>query len=399
MDTRKGQEALGGELTSRERFNRCMRFQSVDWVPHYEFGYWDGLKLDWLEQGCIPQELANENGHVPDDALEGYFGCETMDGFGPRIGAGPGRKREILEETEDKITYRDGLGVVCQEKKEGIRSIPHYIDFPIKKRSDWEAFREEFLVLDADWRTHSKEAIIQARERSRASKVPFVCNFGSFIGWIRNWTGFENLAYMVYDDPDLVEEMVDHVGEMVAVLQEPILEEVSFDAGAGWEDICFNSGPLLSPQFFTTVILPRMKPVIQSLRQRGIQCVWTDCDGNVEKLVPIWLEAGINCLFPAEVKAGNDLFALRKEYGRDLLIRGGFDKLVLLQSKEAILGELKRLEPLIAEGGCIPHVDHRTPGGVRYDLYCYYVWEKCHLLGMPKEKIRNIPAFRDSPVE
>jgi len=397
MNIRTGEAHMEGQLTSRERFNRCMRFQSVDWVPHYEFGYWDGLKLDWLGEGSIPQRLADSNGHVSDAVLEGYFGCEKMDGFGPRIGTGPHRKQEVIEETEDKIVYRDGVGVVCQEKKEGIRSIPHFIDFPIKTRSDWNAFRKEFLEMEANWRTFSLDEIRRARENSRVSEVPFVLGFGSFIGWIRNWTGFENLAYMVYDDPNLVEDMVDHVANMVRILQEPILEEISFDAAAGWEDICFNSGPLLSPDFFSRIILPRMKPVIRAIRHRGVHCVWTDCDGNVEKLVPIWMEAGINCLFPAEVKPGNDLFALRKEYGKEILIRGGFDKLVLLRSKEAILDELKRLEPLVAEGGFIPHVDHRTPGGVSCDLYRYYIWEKCHLLGMPRDKILEIPAFRDGP--
>jgi hypothetical protein len=38
-------------------------------------------------------------------------------------------------------------------------------------------------------------------------------------------------------------------------------------------------------------------------------------------------------------------------------------------------------------------VDHRAPGGVSFDDYCYYIWEKCHMLGWPEWKIRSFPAF------
>ena len=39
-----------------------------------------------------------------------------------------------------------------------------------------------------------------------------------------------------------------------------------------------------------------------------------DSDGFVGELVPLWIEAGINCCEPVEVAAGNDLPALRRHY-------------------------------------------------------------------------------------
>jgi hypothetical protein len=49
------------------------------------------------------------------------------------------------------------------------------------------------------------------------------------------------------DDPDLVEEMVAHVSQLAQTLLPPVLEVAQFDAAGGWEDICYNGGPLLSP--------------------------------------------------------------------------------------------------------------------------------------------------------
>lgn len=394
-DVRQGLEAFEGALSSRERFRRYMHYQHVDWVPHMEFGYWDSLKEGWVAEGKLPASFANDQGAVSDVDVETFFGCEQTAGFEPRLGAGPGRPNEVVEETEDKIIFRDGLGVLSEQSKGSGRSIPHFLEFPVRDRESWIRFRDEFLNVDDEWRIFSEEEWQKGMAASRTSDRTFVAGFGSFIGWIRNWVGFEGLALMAYDDPDLIEEMVAHVADMAMQLLPPVLGRMEFDVAGGWEDIAFNSGPLLSPDIFRRIILPHMKPVIRLLRQHGVDVIWTDCDGNVNDLVPIWMEAGINCLFPAEVHAGTDVFRLRKEYGRDLLVRGGFDKLVLFDSREAVLNELKRIESFVAEGGYIPHVDHRCPGGVAFEMYRYYIWEKCHLLGMPPECIRAIPGLRD----
>ncbi len=73
------------------------------------------------------------------------------------------------------------------------------------------------------------------------TEVPVGVSFGSYLGWIRNWVGFENIALMFYDDPELVEEMVAHVAGITQAVLERALPHVSADFAAGWEDICFNN--------------------------------------------------------------------------------------------------------------------------------------------------------------
>jgi uroporphyrinogen decarboxylase len=326
--------------------------------------------------------------------VEEYFGVEQFESFDARIGARPLRAVQVVERTETTVAYRDGLGVLRREQSVGTRTIPHFEEFPIRDRATWLAFRDEFLDV-----AHAERVIPAAllRERealSRASTNPVTTNFGSFIGWVRDWIGFESIAYLSLDDPDLLEEMVAHLATMLLQLLPEVLVRGQFDAAAGWEDICYNSGPILNPAFFATRIMPHMKPVMRLLRQHGIDVIWTDCDGNILKLIPMWMAIGLNCMFPLEVHPGNDPVALKREYGRELLIRGGFNKFALHEGRAAVLAELERLEPAVAEGGFIPHVDHRCPGEVDFDLYCYYTWEKCHMLGWPEERIRAFPALR-----
>lgn len=394
VDYRRGEGRFGADLSARERFHRVMHYQEVDYVSHLEFGYWDELKQDWLRAGHLPAEFQRPDGLIPDRLVEEYFGVEQFETFDARVGAFPLRPHEIIEQTEDRITYRDGLGVIRREQASGTRTIPHFVAFPIRDRQSWEAFRDEFLDIDHPARIIPEEELAAKEGMSRTTTNPVSVYFGSFIGWVRDWVGFEQLAFMSVDDPDLLEEMVAHLATMLLALLPPVLERGRFDAAAGWEDICFNSGPILNPRFFAERIMPHMRPVMRLLRQHGIDVIWTDCDGNILKLIPLWLDVGLNCMFPLEVNPGNDPVALKKEYGRDLLIRGGFDKLVLHEGREAILAELKRLEPAVAEGGFIPHIDHRCPGQVSFDTYCYYIWEKCHMLGWPEHKIKEFPALR-----
>ncbi len=392
-EIRQGAGRFGADLTPRERFNRVMHYQHVDYVSNLEFGYWDELLDDWMAEGHLPAHLRQPDDKISLRRVEEFFGIEQVERFGPILGAWPQRKEVEIETVDGILTKRDPIGRLIQTQAESVRTIPHFIDFPIKDRASWEAFRDEFLDVEHPTRKLSESWLRVGEQMSRTSTNPVHLYFGSFIGWVRDWIGFEGLAYMSMDDPDLVEEMVAHLSQMALTLLPPVLEVGQFDAAGGWEDICYNGGPLLSPRFFSERIMPHMAPVMRLLREHGIDVIWTDCDGNILKLIPLWLSVGLNCMFPLEVNPGNDPVALKKEYGRELLIRGGFNKFVLHEGREAILKELRRLEPAVAEGGFIPHIDHRCPGGVSFDTYRYYIWEKMHMLGWPEEKIKAAPAF------
>ena len=80
-------------------------------------------------------------------------------------------------------------------------------------------------------------------------------------------------------------------------------------------------------------------------------------------------------MFPIEA-AHTDPVKLRKEYGKDILLLGGVNKVQLAKGKEAIDQELKRLRPLVEKGGYIPTVDHRVPPDVSFENYLYYIEKK-----------------------
>ncbi len=94
-----------------------------------------------------------------------------------------------------------------------------------------------------------------------------------------------------------------------------------------------------------------------------------------------WLAEGVNIMFPVEVAAGCDPFAWRREFGRELRLRGAIGKRPLVEGGKAIDRELERIKPLLEQGGVIPHLDHLVPPDISYKNYRDYLDKKRKLIG------------------
>jgi len=353
----------GEEMTLRERFRRTMQYQNVDRIPNFEFGYWDATLPAWHEQG-LPTEINTEA------KAYDYFGIENW-GVAPiNLGLAPGFESKVVEETDDYIISTDGHRCTSKINKKGHRSIPHYIDFGLKTRADWNEYKER-LQPGPDGRYPDNWDELAARYSDR--DYPLAVPVGSMIGVPRNWIGFENIALMCYDDRGLLEDIVETLCVVVETTIERALRDVEFDFAAGWEDICFNSGPIISPSIYREIVMPRYARISELCNRHGVHIIWTDCDGNLQPIADILLDGGFNCLFPAEVNGGTDPVLLRERYGRKQLIQGGVCKRKLAGSHTDLEQELLRLLPVVEEGGFIPHVDHRVPADVPLENYKLYM--------------------------
>jgi len=116
---------------------------------------------------------------------------------------------------------------------------------------------------------------------------------------------------------------------------------------------------LLDPAAFREFCVPGYRKVAGKLREYGCDLYLVDCDGMIDHLLPHWLDAGVNVLFPVEIGTWHaDPMAMRRKFGKELRIIGGIDKLVLERDCAAIDAEIARRKPLMAEGGFIPLPDH-----------------------------------------
>jgi len=356
-------------VTLRERWRNTMHFRQVDRLPNLEFGYWDETLPAWREQG-LPASVSNEK------LAYAYFGIEDWQKAPIQVGAYPAFTEELVEQGGGYVISRDADGALRKELTGGIRTIPQYIEFAIKDRESWERVKMRLdPTTPGRYPMNWDELVEEYRERD----YPLCVNIGSMLGMPRNWIGFENIALMVYDDPALLEEIIETCCVCVCETIKRALTEVEFDFGAGWEDICFKNGPIVSPRTFRELVVPRYQRITNLLHAHDVDILWTDCDGNLNPIMDEFLDGGINCMFPIEVAAGTDPIALREKYGKRVLLHGGIDKMAIREGGQAIEDELLRLKPIVDEGGFIPHVDHRCPSDVTLENYKLYLKLKCEI--------------------
>lgn len=361
-----------GTMTGRERFRNQMLYRSFDRTFNMEFGYWEENFKLWdifLKNGI--------RGNREADAFFGFDPIVTVTGY---TFMHPTFPPQIIAETETTKTVMGAYGLLAEVPKDSHATIPHYSKPTVVTPEDWKRVKEErFDPLHPDRIVDiSKLKALHQEDRS----YPLGVDCGSMIGRIRDMLSFEGLAYACYDYPDMVEDMVETSCILVERFLDQILPHFTFDYAGGWEDICFNNGPIVSVDFFKNVVTPRYRRIRRKLDAHGIELWYTDCDGDVRPVLRYFLEGGINCMFPYEVNSCCHPGELFSEYGKDLRIMGGFDKMSLIAGKDAIRSYMKTLEPLVARGGYIPFCDHRCPPDVTPENYLYYLDLKEKTFGM-----------------
>jgi hypothetical protein len=361
-------------LNNRERFYATMHYQPRDRSPICDFGYWDETIVIWYDQG-LPRDVIQ----TEDEVFHEFFGMDfpirrAGSAVDVEVGLFPQFEEKVVEDRGDHevIQQKDGVRVL---RKKFMSSIPKHLDHLLVDRASWNKYYKPRLDptnpdrFPADWNERVTSWLDLQRD------YPLFLGGGSLYGWLRNWMGLDSLSYVVHDDPAWFEEMVSTVADCITGALTPVLQTgAQFDACGMWEDMCYRAGPLLSPKHFKQFLVPHYRRITDLLHRYDVDVVWVDCDGKIDALVPLWLEAGVNCMFPVEVGTwGADPLELRKQYGKDLLMMGGFDKRILARSEIEIEREVHRLTPLVEEGGYIGFCDHLVPPDVPLANYMFYL--------------------------
>ncbi len=361
-------------MNDRQRFRAVMSYQNRDRCPMYDFNYWAETIPEWHQQG-LPGEVTNLN------AVD-YFGMDYSLGSGApeplkpsySVHLCPHFEHKVLEDRGDHELVQQGDGVRVLRKKY-MGSIPMHEGHLLTDYASWLKHYKPKLDpttparFPKDWDQHADHWRDETREDS------IFLHAGSLYGWLRNWMGVENLSLVVYDEPAWFEEMVNTVTDVIiAGLEKVLATGGKFDGCGMWEDMCYNAGPLLGPEHFDKFLVPQYRRITDLLHRHGITTIWVDCDGCIDALAPLWLKAGVNCMFPIEIGTwGADPIKFRQRFGKEMLLMGGFDKHLLAQSPSAITAEIHRLTPLVEEGGFIPFCDHRVPPDVPLVNYLHYL--------------------------
>lgn len=362
-------------MTNRERTLAILRYQPYDRMPVVHFGYWGETLEKWRDEGHLTTEQITGygDGNEKDAAIANLLGfdfnwqCMVY----PNTGLRPAFESRLIEEYPDgSRAMLNGDGMIILQKA-GAGSIPAEIDHLLKDRAAWKEHYLPRLQFDAD---RVPTAAIAAMPDPSERQDPIGLHCGSLYGQIRNWLGVEGSSYLYMDDEELFTEIIDTVGDLCYRCTEAALQAGNkFDFAHFWEDICFKNGPLIMPRVFAAKVGPHYKRITDLTSAAGLDICSLDCDGKIDRLVPIWLENGVNTMFPIEVGTWEAQIApWREQYGKGLLGVGGMDKRVFAQDHAAVDAEVERLRRLVDLGGYIPCPDHRIPPDAEWDNVRYY---------------------------
>jgi len=368
-------EGLHGErvqltMTLRERFRRVMRGERSIRVPFIAFfGPWEETLARWREEGLGDRDWAEEAG-FEDDRQHPVPVNAYLQPLFPEV--------TLCEDKASRIV-RDKHGIV-KRLKTGAESMPQFLHHPVQGRAAWEQLKPRLTNPDDPGRFPHDWSEWLRTWRDRESILFLGMAPCGFFGALRELMGTEQALVGFYDDPGLVEDILDTVCELWMAFYPLVLQQVEVDFVFIWEDMCYCNGPLISPALFRRFLLPRYQRLTEKLSNVGVESIWVDSDGDVTQLIPLWLESGVNGILPLEIASGLDVLAIARQYP-ELRLIGGIDKRALAGGQAAIDQELRKLPVLLERGRYIPTVDHAVPPDVSWQDYCYFADRLRTILG------------------
>ena len=305
------------EMTSKERVQAALDFRQPDRIPIYTHSYWPQFVEAWRRKKGMPP-----GANIAD--------CYPMD-MGkvvPNETPFPSRY-EVLKETGQYLIVRTAWGAVQQvHKGKAWLSPPKTLEVLLTEKGQIDQLEFESPLLD------SRFPEIPQIEVLKEEKYVHVKTGGPYLR-TSNLRGTKQWLIDLMQDEEfartLAMKVTDHI---TSVGLEAVRRYELYDSVWFYDDMGANQGPMFPPKTFRQIFLPCYRRMCDAYRRAGVSKIGLHCDGNIEPLLDMLVDAGIDILNPVEPKAGMDVVRLRKRYGRKLAFCGGLDNAFILPRGE-----------------------------------------------------------------
>lgn len=345
-------------MDSRERMLKALRHEQPDRIPIHD-SLWLETVRQWQKQG-LPTEIPPED----------YFGYEMIS-----LGFDQSPLFEV------KTLHKDNEYVVETTPYGGVRknfrtyaSTPEIMGWAIESKEDWARIKPRHFAdfvpdyARVDW-VSLRQRYHQARSEGKCIALSAVVGYDQLQRYVKS----EELLMLTADDPAWFREMVETMAELVLRLSKLII-------GAGYKpdiaffynDMAYRNGPLFSPRTYRNCILESDKMLCDYFHSLDIPIIY-HTDGDIHKLIPPLIEAGVDCLQPLEAKANMDVRELKAAFGDCLAFMGNIDARKMANPDPRVIEEEIRTKFAVAkvDGGYIYHSDHSVPPTVSFAQYCH----------------------------
>lgn len=317
-------------MNSRERVIAAINHQKVDRIPMFM----DCTTSDVMETlikaaGCQTEEEMNQKLHID------CRWCNCMEDFSPV---------NIYENG----TYVDMWGI--EKSIYGGIPVGHPLAY-IETKEDIDNYEHWPKPDDIDY-----DKYIEKMKQSKDYAV-FGGMWSPFLEQATMLVGMENLMLLMYDEPELVDYLLDKIVGFYLECNRRMFEKAGnlmqiFFMG---DDYGTQTSLLYSPEMFRRFIKPRLKKLYDLAKSYGYIVQQHSC-GSVVGIIPDLIEIGLDGLHPIQVSAtGMELGTLKAQFGDKLYFAGSMDAMHLLidGTKEEVEARIKETMELFDEGGFI----------------------------------------------
>ncbi len=274
-------------LTEKENFMRLINGKDPEWLPVFSFGY-------------------------------------SADRIVPTMKIGP----ELLyDQYYHPGIWKDLWGVPYESSASaGNQKLPQPNVFILEDIRRWRDVIKAPEIKDIDWETMARRDLERAKIDQTQTATLFKVHIGYF-QTLMSFMGFSEGMCAMYEEPDEVKELMQYLSDFYVSVAEACIDYYHPDMLCITDDVATWANPFISIEMYRDMIKPYHKTLAEVGLKRGLP-IEMHCCGRCEDMIDDWMEFGVKAWDPAQVS--NDLTAVQKKYGKDLVVIGGVDVRELL---------------------------------------------------------------------
>ncbi len=349
-------------MNNRERMLATLAGEILDYVPAWPFGFFNAATIRRL----VPAEyLVPDLGTWPEDGAYG-FAAQTsaeldkiitynryIDRIATAAGrganrafghAGPGEfNARVIEKNDDYrvIQYESG----ARAKIQWSPHFYHLVDMPVKTMEDAEAICLPDPEQPERWIGYRQEV---AYLKQRGEYVIGHVN-GFFSGCHYFLRDYQDLMTDLILQPELVATLVKKLGDWNLRAARMMLE-AGVDCIGFCDDLGSGDNLLFRPELYRRFFFPWHRALCDLVHSYG-KHVHLHSHGNINRILDLVVDSGIDMLNPLDPGEGMDLAAIKEHYGHRLTLVGGMDGYIFNQELDEIEARLRQSVQVGARGG------------------------------------------------
>jgi uroporphyrinogen-III decarboxylase len=221
----------------------------------------------------------------------------------------------------------------------------HYVDGLIKKRDDFD----QIWFPDLNRLEQRLEATIKAAEESGLGVIagtqsaPFTAMTAM---------GYQDFLLNTIADPDLIMDIIRTINDY-CIMEMDVFMKYPLDMMKIGSGMVTKTGPMLSPEMLEKLEMSFLRKQAHIIKAAGMP-VFFHIDGNVEDMIPAFVEMGVDILHPIDPSGGvQDIFRIKREYGDKITLCGNIDIDTILKdgTPAEIKDEVIRYISMLGKGG------------------------------------------------